>query len=241
MVLTVSFVLSPVTGLVCHRHRRLPANLTPASGRQDHTTSPSASGALVLSAARVHCIPPRVRDDRDTPLFRGGTAMDIEVIWVRTKQEYFCKEGWTGSLQKSLSGKSADLSRRAKGPGRRADYAGACHRTAHCADPLGPIRPRDCPCQRRCAYSMTGSATYAIRSLPHIKGLICKVCFARNSPIGRSAEDIDNGQFATAAVTLQTFRSDTARRKPTRHAAQPDFELQTEGSEPWGELHSQRF
>ena len=44
MVLTVSFALSPVTGLVCHRHqRKLPlANLTPASGRQDHTTSPSA-------------------------------------------------------------------------------------------------------------------------------------------------------------------------------------------------------
>jgi hypothetical protein len=39
---TVSFALSPVTGLCCHRHRRFLANLTPASGRQDHTTSPSA-------------------------------------------------------------------------------------------------------------------------------------------------------------------------------------------------------
>jgi hypothetical protein len=54
MVLTASFVLSPVTGLVCHRHLRIlavsirsdrhaSANLTPASGRQDHTTSPSAN------------------------------------------------------------------------------------------------------------------------------------------------------------------------------------------------------
>jgi hypothetical protein len=45
MVLTASFALSPVTGLFCHRRPRklLPANLTPASGRQDHTTSPSAS------------------------------------------------------------------------------------------------------------------------------------------------------------------------------------------------------
>jgi len=55
MVLTASFVLSPVTGLVCHRHQRIKvlsapgwadktsANLTPASGRQDHTTSPSAA------------------------------------------------------------------------------------------------------------------------------------------------------------------------------------------------------
>jgi hypothetical protein len=54
------FVLSPVTGLVCHRHqRKLPfANLTPASGRQDHTTSPSAGSALVSSATCVHRIPP---------------------------------------------------------------------------------------------------------------------------------------------------------------------------------------
>jgi hypothetical protein len=50
------------------------ANLTPASGRQDHTTSPSAVSALVRSAARVHRIPPRVRDDRDTPLKWDETA-----------------------------------------------------------------------------------------------------------------------------------------------------------------------
>jgi hypothetical protein len=36
------------------------ANLTPASGCQDHTSSPSASGALVLSAIGVHRIPPHV-------------------------------------------------------------------------------------------------------------------------------------------------------------------------------------
>src|SRR5467141_2583320 len=58
MVLTVSFVLSPVTGLVCHRRprigfvqarlgRRDSANLTPASGRQDHTTSPYAATSFV--------------------------------------------------------------------------------------------------------------------------------------------------------------------------------------------------
>jgi hypothetical protein len=44
MVLTASFVLSPATGLSCHRNLRdLTAGLTPASGCQDHTTSPSAS------------------------------------------------------------------------------------------------------------------------------------------------------------------------------------------------------
>src|SRR4030088_2421673 len=61
MVLTVSFVLSPVTGLFCHRRPRIKvlskpgradstsANLTPASGRQDHTTSPYATTSLVRS------------------------------------------------------------------------------------------------------------------------------------------------------------------------------------------------
>src|SRR5438477_4600096 len=43
MVLTVSFVLFPVTGLVCHRRLAdRSANLMPASGHQNHTTSPSA-------------------------------------------------------------------------------------------------------------------------------------------------------------------------------------------------------
>src|SRR5713226_4886619 len=105
MVLTVSFALSPVTGLFCHRRPRTnvvpkpgraditSANLTPASGRQDHTTSPYAATSLVRSLGdrsriqrtrpaipsrakrcRVHRIPSRVRDDRDTPLLWGGMA-----------------------------------------------------------------------------------------------------------------------------------------------------------------------
>src|ERR1700716_2465382 len=56
------------------------ANLTPASRRQDHTPSPSASALFVKLAARVHRIPPRVRDDRDTPLWgvgRYGYSVDL--------------------------------------------------------------------------------------------------------------------------------------------------------------------
>src|SRR6266403_1220793 len=61
MVLTVSFELSPATGLFCHRRPAdmfvskrgwadlNSANLTPASGRQDHTTSPYAATSLVRS------------------------------------------------------------------------------------------------------------------------------------------------------------------------------------------------
>jgi hypothetical protein len=54
MVLTVSFALSLATGLSCHHRQRdaarIVTNLTPASGRQDHTTSPSASHVIRLVA-----------------------------------------------------------------------------------------------------------------------------------------------------------------------------------------------
>src|SRR5712671_278505 len=79
MVLTASFALSPATGLTCHRHRRLPANLTPASGCQDHTTSPYAPASFVcVSQAEdpIAPMPPRplpnVCDDRETPLCGPG-------------------------------------------------------------------------------------------------------------------------------------------------------------------------
>jgi hypothetical protein len=72
---TVSFVLSPVSGLCCHRY---PAStgrqgLTPGSRRQDHTTSPSASRAFrpvdqSPDACSGHRIPrPTLRDDAQRP------------------------------------------------------------------------------------------------------------------------------------------------------------------------------
>src|SRR5882757_9286463 len=87
MVLTVSFVLSPVTGLVCHRHQRIKvlskpgradstsANLTPASGRQDHTTSPYASAPFVSSPFDCSRIPWRTRPaSRCAPDTAASTA-----------------------------------------------------------------------------------------------------------------------------------------------------------------------
>jgi hypothetical protein len=65
------------------------ADLTPASGRQDHTTSPSASGALVSSPISVHRIQPRVRDDRDTPLC-GVDGGVMKLICVKRKERNFC-------------------------------------------------------------------------------------------------------------------------------------------------------
>jgi hypothetical protein len=87
---TVYIALSPVTGLVCHRRqRKLPsADLTPASGRQDHTTSPSTKSALVFGAARVHRIPPHVRDDRETPLERRRDQIDIFLFLPRRQAEF---------------------------------------------------------------------------------------------------------------------------------------------------------
>ena len=61
---TAYIALSPGTGLSCPRHRAgsLPRNLAPASGRQDHTTSPSASGAARLASPKrpPHPVPTSV-------------------------------------------------------------------------------------------------------------------------------------------------------------------------------------
>jgi hypothetical protein len=78
MVLTVSFVLSPETGLSCLRRRRniirrLDASVG-ASGPHDFAVRKAR--ALVRNAACVHRIPPHVRDDRETPLCWAGT------IWL---------------------------------------------------------------------------------------------------------------------------------------------------------------
>jgi hypothetical protein len=52
----------------------LPRNLMPASGHQDHTALPSASGAVRYRRFRVHRIPPRGRDDRVSPLVSTKSA-----------------------------------------------------------------------------------------------------------------------------------------------------------------------
>jgi hypothetical protein len=54
---------------------------------------------------RVHCIPPRVRDDREPPLL-GRDGGDMQLICARRKPIYFCKWGWTGNWTMSPSGKS---------------------------------------------------------------------------------------------------------------------------------------
>jgi hypothetical protein len=79
MVLTAYFVLSPVTGLFCHRrHVDRSTKLDASVGRQDHTTSPSALAPPVLRRYPRPSHPaPNVRDDRDTPLLSGRDARDV--------------------------------------------------------------------------------------------------------------------------------------------------------------------
>ena len=71
-------------------------NLTPASGCQDHTASPSAPVTLVSRNFRVHRIPPHVRDDREPPLSSGETGEVKSVICPTAKAKYFRAKGWTG-------------------------------------------------------------------------------------------------------------------------------------------------
>ena len=121
MVLTAYFVLSPVSEFVLSPSSADMACLSPvgptrlrefntSNGCQNHTALPYAKSICRLRAVdrsrdpalrsrtrrcRVHRIPPRVRDDRDTPLEWDETVMDIDLIWVRREQKYFCKRGWT--------------------------------------------------------------------------------------------------------------------------------------------------
>ena len=75
--------LSPVTGLVCHRRlaEDLPRNLTPASGRQDHTTSPSA-GRCRSSPTSPASIASRTqrRDDAQRPSWWARDRWNLSLI-----------------------------------------------------------------------------------------------------------------------------------------------------------------
>src|SRR6266403_6173137 len=61
---------------------------------------PALPSPDIARRCRVHRIPPRVRDDRDTPLEWDETVRLSELICLGPKQKYFCKRGWTGKLTK---------------------------------------------------------------------------------------------------------------------------------------------
>src|SRR6266581_9774156 len=86
MVLTVSFVLSSVTMLFCHRRLANmvlskpgwadlpPQTLTPALERQNHTTSPSASASVVGVPSTAHGPCPPALPSRHTLNAAASTA-----------------------------------------------------------------------------------------------------------------------------------------------------------------------
>ena len=95
---TAYVVLSPAIGLSCHRRLRksLPANLTPASRRQDHTILPSACKTLSSEAplASIASNPASV-----TIAIRPSSGVDggiAKLICNFGKTEYFFARGWTG-------------------------------------------------------------------------------------------------------------------------------------------------
>ncbi len=105
-----------------------PQNLTPASGRQDHTILPSATTSLVRVLVIAHRLfknppfdpiarstlprpphpAPNVRDDHDTPLLWDGMRKVLEMIWGEWKAKYFCKEDSTRLSTNRPTGKSLE-------------------------------------------------------------------------------------------------------------------------------------
>src|SRR5882672_2662382 len=110
VVLTASFVLSPVTGLVCHRRQRIlavsvrsdrhaSANLTPASGRQDHTTSPSAATSLVSVLCVAHGFIESALQPFRAQNAAASTASHPAFVTIMIRPSV----GWDGGINKSVS------------------------------------------------------------------------------------------------------------------------------------------
>jgi hypothetical protein len=89
------YVISPVTRLCCHRcFTFIPQSVAPALGRQDHTTSPSASCRSSRDMPRPSHPAPNVRDDRDAPLFIGCGTGERMVLICPTTQRQRCATDW---------------------------------------------------------------------------------------------------------------------------------------------------
>ena len=76
----------PGDRLSCHRHWQIIASLTPASRRQDHTSSPSALATPVKRAAASTAPRPAFVTFAKRPSEWNRMAGDIEVIWVRRQE-----------------------------------------------------------------------------------------------------------------------------------------------------------
>jgi hypothetical protein len=89
--------LSPATGFLATVAPRISSrSLTPASGRQDHTTSPSASACVRPPQVPRPPHPTARFVTCATPLSSGETRGDKPLICPTAEAKYFSREGWTG-------------------------------------------------------------------------------------------------------------------------------------------------
>jgi len=88
-----------------HDAKTSSAGLTPASGRQDHASSPHASRRSSVDTIRVHRIPPRVRDDREPPLSVGRDGRIDKAVSTKRRSEIF----FEGGLDNRLARRRSDL------------------------------------------------------------------------------------------------------------------------------------
>jgi hypothetical protein len=118
MVLTVSFALFPETGFVVSV-AGIDALASPPTWRQHRdarTTRLCRPRGAHSSDARSRPSHPalNVRDDRETPLLRGGTFDSIELLLADGEAKYFSQEGWTGDANHSAK-KAANSQAKAEG------------------------------------------------------------------------------------------------------------------------------
>jgi hypothetical protein len=78
-------------------------DLTPTSRRQDHTTSPSTSAALVLRASASIASNPAFVTLRNAPPWGGCDACSSE--FQNCKAKYFCQRDWTTQITLMSFGK----------------------------------------------------------------------------------------------------------------------------------------
>ena len=102
------YVVSPVNRAFLPpspaRCRSIFADLAPASGRQDHTISPSASRHSSDDVTRPSRPAPNVRDDREAPLLAGaGCADDRSDLGVKAMPVGMRHIGTTGKISPRLS------------------------------------------------------------------------------------------------------------------------------------------
>src|SRR5450432_2807964 len=159
MVLTAYVALSPVTGLFCHRRLAdivlskpgradaTPQNLTPASGRQDHTILPYAaivSRPRAGDRSRVFRLALQSRRTQNAaastathpafvtimirPLW-GGMRKVLDVIWGEWEQKYF----WENHLRRRAHLSQDAIANGSRAPGAVPAGRGGPHRWRYLA------------------------------------------------------------------------------------------------------------